>query len=83
MDGTFISRRYTENKKINHPLFVASNNFFNTSSEILGCPIMNNPNSVHLHIWMTTENIEGYIHYEKLALLVYLFVFIKNRQITN
>ena len=56
-------------EKIKHPVLVASKDFFNTSGEIIGCPIVNNSNPGPLHIWMSTEYTEGYIQCEKLALL--------------
>ncbi len=56
-------------EKIKHPVLVTSKDFFNTSGEIIGCPIITNARSGPLHIWMSTENTEGYIHCEKLALL--------------
>ena len=56
-------------EKIKHPVFVASKDFFNTSGEIIGCPIINNSKPGPLHIWISTEHTEGYIHCEKLALL--------------
>lgn len=56
-------------EKIKHPVLVVSKNFFNTSDEIIGCPIINNSEPGPLHIWMSTENTEGYIHCEKLTLL--------------
>ena len=56
-------------EKIKHPVLVASKDFFNTSGEIIGCPIIDNSRPGPLHIWMSTENAEGYIQCEKLALL--------------
>lgn len=56
-------------EKIKHPVLVASKDFFNTSGEIIGCPIIHNSKPGPLHIWMSTEKTEGYIHCEKLALL--------------
>ena len=56
-------------EKIKHPVLVASKDFFNTSGEIIGCPIISNSNPGPLHIWISTENAEGYIQCEKLALL--------------
>lgn len=56
-------------EKIRHPVLVVSKDFFNTSGEIIVCPIINNSKPGPLHIWMSTENTEGYIHCEKLALL--------------
>ena len=48
---------------------VVSKDFFNTSGEIIGCPIIKNSTPGPLHIWMDTEENEGYIQCEKLALL--------------
>ena len=57
-------------EKIKHPVLVVSKDFFNTSGEIIGCPIISNSNSGPLHIWTSVdEGIEGYIQCEKLALL--------------
>ena len=56
-------------EKIKHPVLVVSKDFFNTSGEIIGCPIISNSMPGPLHIWMATENAEGYIQCEKLALL--------------
>lgn len=56
-------------EKITHPVFVASKDFFNTSGEIIGCPIIPNSKPGPLHIWISAENTEGCIHCEKLALL--------------
>ena len=54
---------------IKHPVLVVSKDFFNTSGEIIGCPIISNSMPGPLHIWMSTGNAEGYIQCEKLALL--------------
>lgn len=56
-------------EKVKHPVLVVSKDFFNTSGEIIGCPIIDNSKPGPLHIWMSTENTEGYIHCEKFALL--------------
>lgn len=56
-------------EKIKHPVLVASKDFFNTSGEIIGCPIIKDSNLGPLHIWTSMENVEGYIQCEKLALL--------------
>lgn len=56
-------------EKIKHPVLVVSKDFFNTSGEIIGCPIINNSTPGPLHIWMATEENEGYIQCEKLSLL--------------
>lgn len=56
-------------EKIKHPVLVVSKDFFNTSGEIIGCPIIRNSIPGPLHIWMVTEENEGYIQCEKLTLL--------------
>ena len=56
-------------EKIKHPVLVVSKDFFNTSGEIIGCPIIKNSTAGPLQIWMSTEENEGYIQCEKLALL--------------
>ena len=56
-------------EKIKHPVLVVSKDFFNTSGEIIGCPIIKDSTSGPLHIWMATEENEGYIQCEKLTLL--------------
>ncbi len=56
-------------EKIKHPVLVVSKDFFNTSGEVIGCPIIINSKPGPLHIWMSKEDIEGYIQCEKLALL--------------
>lgn len=56
-------------EKIKHPVLVVSKDFFNTSGQIIGCPIIKDSFAGPLHIWMYTEENEGYIQCEKLALL--------------
>lgn len=56
-------------EKINHPVLVVSKDFFNTSGEIIGCPIIKQSMEGPLHIWISTKEPQGYIHCEKLALL--------------
>ena len=56
-------------EKIKHPVLGVSKDFFNTSGEVIVCPVIGHSKPGPLHIWMSTENAEGYIHCEKLALL--------------
>ena len=56
-------------EKIAHPVLVVSKDFFNTSGEIIGCPIIRNSVKGPLHIWVSTEENTGYVQCEKLALL--------------
>ena len=46
-------------EKIKHPVLVARKDFFNTSGEIIGCPVIYNSTPGPLHIWMSTEHTEG------------------------
>ena len=56
-------------EKIKHPVLVVSKDFFNTSGSIIGCPIIKDSVPGPLHIWISTENINGYVHCENLAFL--------------
>lgn len=56
-------------EKIKHPVLVVSKDFFNTSGEIIGCPIIKDSTPGPLHIWMSSDETQGYIQCEKLALL--------------
>ena len=56
-------------EKIKHPVLVVSKDFFNTSNVIIGCPIIKESSSGPLHIWIETDELEGYVHCEKLKLL--------------
>ena len=56
-------------EKIKHPVLVVSKDFFNTSNVIMGCPIIKESLSGPLHIWVETNETEGYVHCEKLKLL--------------
>lgn len=56
-------------ENIRHPVLVVSKDFFNTSGEIIGCPIIKSSMSGPLHIWICTAETEGYVQCEKLALL--------------
>jgi len=59
-------------EKIKHPVLVVSKDFFNTSGEIIGCPIIKNSTAGPLHIWMSTEENEGYIQCEKTGVVRYV-----------
>lgn len=54
---------------IKHPVLILSKDFFNTSGEIVGCPIVEKTVEGPLHIHITTEELSGYVQCEKLALL--------------
>lgn len=58
--------------KIEHiglPVLVTSKDFFNESGEVIGCPINTSPSNSPLHIQVLSDNINGYVHCEKLKLL--------------
>ena len=54
---------------ISHPALVASKDFFNTSGEIIACPIISDGEPGPLHIFIDADNLKGYVQCEKLALL--------------
>ncbi len=56
-------------EKIKHPVLVVSKDFFNTSSAIIGCPIIKESLPGPLHIWIETDEIDGCVQCEKLKLL--------------
>jgi len=56
-------------EKIKHPVLVVSKDFFNTSGEVIGCPIIRDSKEGPLHIWTSVQEVEGYIQCEKIALL--------------
>lgn len=56
-------------ERIAHPVLVVSKNFFNSSGEIIGCPIYEKSTEGPLHICVAASEIQGYVQCEKLALL--------------
>ena len=56
-------------EKIMQPVLVLSKDFFNTSGEIIGCPIYQKSTLSPLHIPVSAEEMEGYVECEKLKLL--------------
>lgn len=56
-------------ERIKHPVLVVSKDFFNTSGEMIGCPIYENGTESPLHIAVVTDEMQGYVQCEKLALL--------------
>lgn len=56
-------------EKVKHPVLIVSKDFFNASGEVIGCPIIRNSIPGPLHIRIFTEENEGYVQCEKLALL--------------
>ena len=56
-------------EKIKHPVLVVSKDFFNTSGEVIGCPVIRDSKEGPLQIWTSVQKVEGYIQCEKIALL--------------
>lgn len=56
-------------ERIKMPVLVVSKNFFNQSGEVIGCPVYRNGKPGALHIRIETEEVTGYVHCEKMALL--------------
>ena len=54
---------------VKHPVLVVSKDFFNTSGQIIGCPILEESTEGPLHIYVQTDAVKGYVQCEKLALL--------------
>ena len=55
--------------KIKLPVLVVSKDFFNQTGEIIACPVYGTGRDDTLHIRVQTQNMDGYVHCEKLALL--------------
>lgn len=56
-------------EKIKHPVLIVSKDFFNTSNAVIGCPIIKDSYSGPLHIWVETDETEGYVHCENVKFL--------------
>lgn len=56
-------------ERISKPVLIVSKDFFNTSGEVIGCPIYEGGEPGPLHIHIHTYEIDGYVQCEKLALL--------------
>lgn len=54
---------------IKHPVLIVSKDFFNKSGEIIGCPIFRDSTKSPLHICISSDEVNGYVQCEKLALL--------------
>ena len=55
-------------EKIKFPVLIVSNDFFNKSGEIIGCPITMNAIEGPLHIFISANEVEGYVLCEQLKL---------------
>ena len=54
-----------------HPVLVVSKKN-NTSGQIIGCPIIKDSIAGPLHIWMKTDEYEGYVHCEKTCFVGFI-----------
>ena len=54
---------------IKNIVLVVSKDFFNSSGEVIGCPIYSDSTKSPLHIWILVDEIKGYVQCEKLALI--------------
>ena len=56
-------------EKVKYPVAVVSKDYFNTSGEIIACPIFEVSTKGPLHIFVRAKEVEGYVQCEKIALL--------------
>lgn len=54
---------------IKQPVLVVSKDFFNSTGQIIGCPIYSDSLEGPLHIQISTKEMFGYVQCEKIALL--------------
>ena len=55
--------------KLHFPVLVVSKTFFNQEGLVIVCPILKKTNVSPLHIDVSSDQIEGYVHCEDLRLL--------------
>ena len=55
--------------KLHFPVLVVSKTFFNQEGLVIVCPILKKSNISPLHIDISLDQIEGYVHCEDLRLL--------------
>lgn len=56
-------------ERIAKPILVVSKDFFNQTSEIIGCPLYAQGTPGPLHIPIQSNDVDGYVHCEKMTLL--------------
>lgn len=56
-------------ERISGPVLVVSKNFFNTTEEVIVCPIIRNISKGPLHIEVATDKIEGTVLCEQMRLM--------------
>ncbi len=62
--GSIIKVEYIKN-----PVLIVSKDYFNETGEIIGCPIFAESSDTFMHIYISNEDISGYVQCEKLTLL--------------
>ena len=50
------------------PVLIVSKNYFNQSGTIIGCPIIKGGTQSALHICISTNKVDGFVHCEKMTL---------------
>ena len=50
-------------------MYIQSKAFFNQTFEIIGCPVFEKGEAGPLHMHIKAEDVEGYVHCEKMTLL--------------
>ncbi len=56
-------------ERIKYPVLVVSKDFFNSTGQIIGCPIFTNSTDSPLHPSIAATEVNGFVQCEKLALL--------------
>ena len=56
-------------ERIAKPILVVSKDFFNQTCEIIGCPLYAQGTPGPLHIPIHSNDVDGYVHCEKMTLL--------------
>ena len=69
MKGTVSQGDILRIEKLKNSVLVASKDYFNQTGEIIGCPIYPDGEPGPLRIKISTNDGDGYVHCEKLALL--------------
>ena len=69
MFGIFHQGDIIKIEKIKFPVLVVSKDFFNSSGQIIGCPITPDAVKGPLHISINTNEVKGVVHCENLKML--------------
>ena len=51
-----------------YTMYIQSKAFFNQTFEIIGCPVFEKGEAGPLHMHIKAEDVEGYVHCEKMTL---------------